>query len=168
MDINIRKTFSTYMPLLIRTLDVSSGTVYEFGAGVYSTPLLHWYTLNQQRNLWTFEENQSYFDMVKDFESNWHKVILVNNWNQIKVEKVGLLFIDHGVAGEDCTCRGKAAIKFKDAAEYIVLHDTEEQCAKVYGYNKVWPQFKYRYDWRECLPYTSVVSNIHDVLGGLK
>ncbi len=45
-----------------------------------------------------------------------------------------------------------ASLRFKDTAEYIVLHDSGAE--KVYGYDNI---------WKECRPWTSDVSNFDNL-----
>ncbi len=54
---------------------------------------------------------------------------------------------------------GELSIRLKNSADYIILHDTEPDCEKEYGYDKVWEHFKYRKDWKLCRAWTTVVSN---------
>jgi hypothetical protein len=50
-------------------------------------------------------------------------------------------------------------IRFKESADFVVMHDTEPKFHKDYGYDKIWEHFKYKYDWDQASPWTSVVSN---------
>jgi len=165
MNLNIRisKAYTTHIALLLKVLDHSEGAVYEFGAGLYSTPLLHWYCKNKNRKLTTFEDDPIYYEVARRFSSGNHYITKVDNWSDIKVKSIGLLFIDSGGKAEGGYGRGLDAIRFKDNADYIVLHDTEEKYTKVYNYDKMWPEFKNVFTWKECIPYTSVVSNLKDL-----
>lgn len=73
----------------------------------------------------------------------------------------GVVLIDHSPMKP--LRRGMDAIRLKDSADFIVMHDTEFKEEKHYGYDDVWPHFKYRHDWTEQIPHTSVISNLHDV-----
>jgi hypothetical protein len=68
-----------------------------------------------------------------------------------------VVFIDHAPGIR----RFQDVINFKDTADYIVMHDTESEQYKVYGYDKAWSYFKYRYDWVDGQPNASVVSNFY-------
>ncbi len=69
---------------------------------------------------------------------------------------IGVVFIDHRPGDR----RKKDILRFKDSAEIIVVHDTEQPS---YGYEQVLNLFKYRYDFKRYSPYTTLVSNFTDV-----
>jgi len=165
---HFRKGYTTHNALLLKVLDASEGDVLELGGGVFSTPLLHWYCKNKGRNLITYDDHIDYYNFEKQFQSRHHRIRLVKSWDEVDTKKHrGLVFIDHGgkVTRGDWRGirRGVDVIRFKDSADYIVMHDSEEKYNEVYGYDKVWPYFKYRFDWKECSPETSVVSNFKDL-----
>lgn len=157
---HFRKGYSTHNALLLRFLDISEGDVVELGGGVFSTPLLHWYCKNKGRKLITYEDDIDFYNFEKQFKSKGHNVVFVKNWDEVDTKTHrGLVFIDHGGKKGIGYRRGEDAIRFKNSADYIVLHDTEEKYNKMYGYDEVWKNFKYRLDWKECEPETSVISN---------
>lgn len=163
---HLPKAFSTHNALLLKVLDASDGDVLELGGGVFSTPLLHWYCKNKGRRLITYEDNDDYYLFEKQFVSRTHSIKLVKDWDEVDSETHrGVVFIDHGGTKKDNIVagsrRGYDAIRFKDSADFIVLHDTSPQTYKIYGYEEVWKIFKYRFDWEECRPFTSVVSSFY-------
>ncbi|MCX6701997.1 MAG: hypothetical protein NTX96_02255 [Candidatus Zambryskibacteria bacterium] len=163
-----RKNYSTHNALLLTTLDKSEGDVLELGSGIFSTPLLHWYCKNKGRRLITYEDDLGFFNFAKGYQSSFHSIRLVKDWNEVNVPNhAGLIFIDHNGKknGSDLpgSQRGIDAIRLKDSADYIVIHDTEPKDEIFYSYDKAWENFRYRYDWKECRPWTSVVSNFKDV-----
>jgi len=159
------KGYSTHNALLLKILAVSEGDVLELGGGAFSTPLLHWYCKNQNRQLITYDDNEDYYLYEKQFQSKLHRIRLVKDWDEVDTKTHrGLVFIDHGGKTSAGIRRGQDVIRFKDTADYIVMHDTEPKGWKGYGYDKTWEHFKYVYHWKECLPYTSVVSNFKDLL----
>jgi len=162
------KGYTTHIALLLKVLDTSKGDVVELGGGAFSTPLLHWYCKNKGRKLITYEDNYDYYLFEKQFQSRHHRIILVKSWDEVDVKTHrGLVFVDHGGRAITNTWygyrRGMDAIRFKDSADYVVLHDTEPKGLKTYGYDTMFPHFKYRFDWIECVPYTSVVSNFNSL-----
>lgn len=135
---------------------MTDGPVLELGTGLFSTPLLHWLCKEKQRKLVSCESVTDFFEFPKSFRSKNHTVHFIDDWDKLdNKEHWSVIFIDHTVER-----RAIDAIRFKDSADYIVIHDTE---SNEYGYDKVWQYFKYRYDWKECRPWTTVVSNIFDV-----
>jgi hypothetical protein len=151
--LRFKKEWTTHMPMLIKAVQASTGPVMEIGAGPFSTPLLHW--LCRDRRLVTYENIQYYYDFAKRFKWRNHRIKLISDWDALQTRQHwGVIFIDHdGHRGED-------AVKFKDKADFIVLHDSDERC---YGYDKLEGHFKYRFDWKECKPWTTVVSNFKDI-----
>ena len=156
--IALGKSYTTYMGVLVKVLMMSQGDVLELGAGIYSTPLLHWVCKDMNRSLISFENDPEFFNLARQYQSNIHRIRLVTNWDDVdsKTHR-GLVFIDHAPPVR----RSIDAIRFKDSADYIVLHDTDHP--KHYGYDKIWPYFKYIYTWKESRPWVTVVSNFKDL-----
>lgn len=148
---NLSKNYTTHMGVLIKAVQASDGDVIEMGGGPFSTPLLHWLCKLYGRKLTTYEHARDYYDYERNFQSKEHRIRLVTDWNKIKPVRCGVLFIDHHPSAR----RGIDAIRFKDHADYIVLHDAERDVK--YGYD--WTRFKHVYIWKECKPWTAVVSN---------
>lgn len=158
MEVDLKKSQTTHIGVLVKVLEASDGDVVELGAGPASTPLLHWLCKEMNRKLITYENNPDYFNFAKSFHSRGHQIISVGDWNSIDTKTHrGLVFVDHAPAER----RGPDAIRFKDSADYIIMHDTEKP--DDYGYDEVWPNFKYSYTWKECRPWVSVVSNTKDL-----
>lgn len=157
MKINFGKRYTTYIGTLVKVLQISKGDVVEMGAGVYSTPLLHWICKDMDRHLTSFENDKEYFNFARQYQSRLHRIRLVSNWDEVNTTRhCGVVFIDHMPSIR----RGIDAIRFKDSADYIILHDTE---GGAYGYEMVWPYFKYKYTWKEAQGWVSVVSNFKDL-----
>ncbi len=154
------KQQGTHQLTLIKAVRATDGDVCELGAGFSSTPLLHWLCLG--RKSVTYESDPDYFQFARKFISNNHKVRLAErDFSNVDYDRHwSVVFIDHSPKRPHL--RGDDAIKFTNA-DLIVMHDTEPECRANYGYDKVFPLFKYRYDWNLCLPHTSVVSNTIDV-----
>lgn len=146
------------MPMLMRALAETEGTVVEVGGGVFSTPLLHWICKMQGRRLITYENEPQFVAFSKEFQSTQHSIRLINDWDEMDFKsKRGVVFIDHHPESR----RGLDAIRFKDSAQIIVMHDTERP--EKYNYGGVWEHFKYVHHWKDCRPWTSVVSNYIDL-----
>jgi hypothetical protein len=130
------------------------------GVGFSSTPLLHWITLG--RKLVSYESDQDYFHFAKKFISDNHKVRHANReFTNVDYNRHwSVVFIDH--SPRKPRTRGDDAMKFTNA-DLMVLHDTEPESAGHYGYDQVFKKYKYRYDWKLCKPYCSIVSNVIDV-----
>ena len=152
VTLNLRKDYTTHMPMLIRAVQATRGPVLELGAGVFSTPLLHWLCATDRRRLETYEDDKGIFEFANKFRSGNHKVHLVEDWDRIEIDKHwDVVLVDHG--GDR---RGVDALRLKDNAHYIVLHDSETD---IYGYSGVYPHFRYIHHWKACRPWTTVLSN---------
>ncbi len=150
------KQFSTHNPMLIEYVQKTKGPVLEMGSGVFSTPLLHWLCLD--RELITYEDVPEFYHFAHKFQSDNHRVRLIKNWGEVKADRhFSVVLIDHKASRN--FRRGDDALRFKDCADYIILHDTEPESQKNYGYDKIWQHFKYRRDWKLCRAWTTVVSN---------
>lgn len=162
---HINKGQSSHIPILLKYFQITKGPVLELGAGLFSTPLLHWICAESGRALITYEHNKEWFEIARKFRGKNHLIRFVEDWNKVDLTEIpskiskgyskwGLVFIDH-----EGDRRMIDAIRLKFAAEYIVLHDTQDQLA--YDYQKFQDNFKYRFNWNFTFPETSVVSNFH-------
>lgn len=135
---------------------MTDGPILEIGGGLYSTPFLHWACFENKRELVTYENSPEYFDTLKGYGNDFHKIILIDDWDKMPIERYWeIAFIDHAPAE-----RRKIEIaRLANFAKYIVIHDTERRHEHVYGLEEIYPLFKYRYDFTEIRPHTSVLSN---------
>ena len=154
------KKYCSYIPALVTALSMTDGDVLELGAGIYSTFLLHWLCLDAGRELVTYENNESYYNMVKHCESDLHKVHFVEDWADTDIEKAwGVVLIDHAPA-----IRRKDDIERLAYCAYcVVVHDTQGRGNKHYRYDKIYPLFKYKKGYSGLLPQTLILSNFTDV-----
>lgn len=152
MKIRLKKEASTHIPMLIKAIQLTKGPVLELGAGIFSTPLLHWLCAEDKRPLLTYERDPEYYGFARKFLSKKHRVVLIDKWDKIDTKTHwSVVLVDQD------TERGKTAILLKDSADFIILHDSEYP--ELYGYDEVYAHFKYIYHWTFCKPYTTVVSN---------
>jgi len=155
MNVKLSKGWTTHLAMLIKVVGLTKGPVLELGSGYFSTPVLHWMCAEDRRPLTTYDDSKYFYDAMKQFHSRTHKIRFVKNWDKIKFDKYSVVLVDHSA-----NRRAKDIIRLKDKADYIVIHDTEQD---VYKYDDVWKHFKYVKHWKFCKPYTSVVSNFKDV-----
>lgn len=147
------KQMSTHMPMLIKCVQMTDGDVCELGSGFNSTPLLHWLTLG--RKLITYESDKEYFHYANKFRTANHRI---REMHEIDYDKHwSVVLVDH--ACKPPHSRAEDAKKFKDV-DLMILHDSEDP---VYEYEKVYPLYKYRYDYKDAVPNTTVLSNKIDV-----
>ena len=155
LNANLSKNYSTHNGMLVKTLLNSKGTVIELGGGIFSTPLLHWLCKMLKRDLITYEQEPNYYAFERQFQSRGHRIRFVKNWDDIPIPKrCGMVFVDHHPPER----RMIETERFKDSADFIVIHDTERE-SREYNREEILGAFKYRYDWKDCRPWTSVFSN---------
>lgn len=159
LNANLSKNYTTHMGVLIRVLSASKGTVIECGGGPFSTPLLHWMCKMMGRSLITYEHDPDYYAFERTFQSPKHSIRFVEDWDKIEIPAhVGVVFIDHHPPAR----RMIETERFKDVADYVVIHDSERVALEYYR-PEVYAMFKNRYDWKDCKPWTTVLSNLKDL-----
>ena len=153
-----RKNYTTHVSTLLVALQATNGTVIEVGGGQSSTPVLHWVCKAANRKLISYENDQNYFDYEYSFKSPLHSIRKIEDWDDMPIEKAGVVFIDHHPSQR----RSVDAIRFKDHADLVVIHDTERDDDN-YRMREIWPHFKYHFHYKDTRPWTSIVSNTIDV-----
>jgi len=153
--------FATHMPVLVRAFDLSEGDILEVGTGYFSTWTLDWLCNIFNRKLISYETSPRWYNRFKKMQSAFHDIILVDSWDKVPFEEKhwGLAFIDC----DPHASRATAIERLKDNADYIVAHDTEPSAEVSYDYPRIYPLFKYRFDYQKCEPWTSVFSNFHSL-----
>ena len=147
--------YGTHIPILIKVMGLTSGPVLELGAGLNSTPFLYWLCRDQGRKFVSYDNDQAWIDRVG------YPIQFVDNWDKTDIDKAhwSVALMDHR-PGER---RPIDAARLKDNADFIILHDSEPELDKFYGYEKIYPLFKYRFDYKKVLPNTTVLSNFVDL-----
>lgn len=147
----LTKEYTTWMPIILKLAERTKGPILELGSGPFSTPLLHWLCAEKGRELWTYEDIPEYLEFARKFQSRKHHIRLVEDWEKVDYPEGSIALIDQ------LEKRAETSILLKDKVDYVILHDSE--APEVYGYDKVYPHFEYRYDWKFCKPYATVLSN---------
>ena len=155
--------------LAMNTLPV--GPVMEFGCGMGSTRQLSELCKEQGRHLYSFDTEEQYLAMFKECESNMHSFHrIINNWHiaQDICPNPSVMLIDHA-PGE------RRIVDMKNYSDkdfgIMVVHDTQPPPTSAdYGYERVWPLFKYRvnlevvkHESGHNRTWASAVSNVIDV-----
>ena len=151
--------WSSHIPVLIKVMEATSGPVLELGMGIFSTPLLHMLCFDKNRNLVSYDNNQKYVDMFRKYRSETHKIGVVNDWDKIDVDEYNwsVVLVDH-TPGE----RRAVEIARLINAEYLVVHDTEPKENYTYSFDKIYPLFKYKFDYTKAKTHTTVLSNLRE------
>lgn len=153
LTIRTGKNWTSHMPLLIKLVERTEGPILEIGSGPYSTPILHWLCSFTGRKLVTYENVESYYKFAKQFQSKYHSIRFIKDWDELPVLKYSIVMIDH----EPSERRVVDIERFKDS-DYLIVHDTEDKMDYLYGFSKIYHLFKNRYDFTSG-NRTSVLSN---------
>lgn len=152
--------YCTYIPLLVKALAEVPGDVLEMGTGIVSTHVLHWMCLEQGRQLVSYENNPYYYKIAKLCEADFHQVLFVEDWDNIKIEyEWAIALVDHAPAGR----RRVDIRRLADCARVVLIHDSQGRSKHHYHYNEILPLFRFRCVWWKARPYTTALSNFVDV-----
>lgn len=161
MDVSIR--YSTFIPMLLEAMARTNGDVLELGPGVFSTPLLHWLCERQKRNLVTIENNWHWHRFVKPYlTTDRHQFIFVRNWDDAEPyinKEWDVALIDHSPSDR----RIVEIEKLANLAKYLVVHDSEPWKEREFHYSRIYPLFKYRFNFDKVDHQTAVLSNFYPV-----
>lgn len=144
----------SHLPVLANLLINTKGSVVELGAGYNSTPLLYWYCKANDRYFKSYENYKDWCDKMfgmTEFITDWNALPLEENYWSIS-------FIDLRPALE----RHRQAIRLRNNAEFVVLHDSEPEIDRFYAYRRVYKYFKYFYNFTSVKPNTLILSNFRD------
>ena len=152
--------YASHLPILAKVVEKSTGPILELGVG-HSTLLLHVMCKQEQRLIVSYETDPVWYEKYRKFETDWHQVKLIRSMNDIAMDYVdwGVVFIDHRPGVN----RRTQAIRFRNKAQYILLHDSEPEQNKFFGYQKIYPEFKYVYQYTKAKPNTAVLSEFRDL-----
>jgi|SRR3989338_1093108 len=155
--------FGSHLPVLIKVMSITTGPALEMGMGFNSSLVMHWMCSVKKRLLVSYENDFDCFDWplrAGRFANEFHQVIYIEDWGKADIEKPwDVAFIDHVPA-----LRRKEDVKrLAKHAKYIILHDTEGRLEKYHHYQEIYPLFKWKYDYQDYIPKTSVLSNFVDL-----
>jgi len=153
--------YGTHVPVLERVMALTTGPVLECGAGNYSTPLLHHICEKSNRFLLTVESDADWLNRFSEMKSANHKLMACPrhekgdcHWADAPYASRpwSVVFVDNHPAG----ARLYPIAATADSAEFIVVHDTE---SPFYAFEPLLRGFRFRYDYKNLIPWTTVVSN---------
>lgn len=114
----------THQPILLDIIRRTDGPILELGAGDYSTRQIH--EVAGQRKILTIDHDRIWLRKYSHLKTYFHKFILVNN-KDIKGyylkdnDHWSVVFIDN----IHWDFRVPAIMRYKDTADYLVIHDTQ-------------------------------------------
>jgi hypothetical protein len=151
------KSYCSHLPILMRALDKTEGTILEFGVGEFSSPVIAMMARLQGRKAHFYESDKEWLKYVRTkYDNRMCEWNFVENWDEIHIRKMaGFAFIDHepGIRRKDDIKR------FANSIQVIGVHDTQPKGDKVYRYSEIYPLFKYRRDFTKYAPHTTLLSN---------
>lgn len=151
--------YASHLPVLTKIFEATTGDILELGVGIYSTPYLHWMCFERGRKLSSYESDQKWAYYFRDSRRVFHDIHHTENWDDLKIDQFwDFVFIDHA---PDIR-RGIEAGRLAQHAKYVIIHDSEDTEDHKYNYSKIYPLFKYRYDYQKAVPRTTVLSNFID------
>lgn len=158
---NYEPAWCSHLPLLVKTMLISTGPVLEMGMGPFSTPILHWLCFDQNRWLISYDNSPEYVEENNKFASDMHQIRHVSNWDDAQIEHThwGVAFIDHAPPER----RHIDVARLANTADYIVIHDSQRHLDQYFHYKKIYGLFKQRYVYRKVKPHASVLSNFKDL-----
>ncbi len=142
----------SHIPVLIRLLESTTGSVLELGCGYNSTPLLYWVCKANDRYLESWENDREWIEKVG------YPVNYTEDWSVGGGKFWDIVFIDHRPARK----RISSAVRFSRSAHFVVLHDSELADNPAYKYSSIYKHFKYRYEFTKVTPHTMILSNSID------
>lgn len=163
MALRFKPNRGSHLPVLMKLVAETDGPILELGSGLYSTTPLHWACWVPKRRLVTYESNPEFFDFAKAYETEWHEVHCIDDWDAIDIsEPWTIAFVDHAP-----DTRRKLEVAKLTHAQYVVCHDSEGRNDRKYGFSTIRPLYKYEFEYRDAYPHTTIFSNFHDVTGFL-
>ena len=153
----------SHVPILCKAFENCDGPVLEMGSGLYSTAILDMLCRQRKkRRILTLENDPEWFEKAHaKYQSDYHDVVFVEDWDDAPIDDTfwSLALIDHRPARR----RHVDMIRLKHQAYYVMAHDSELEDHRAYRYDKAYPHFKYRFDYKETLPNTVVLSNFWEM-----
>ena len=150
----------THLPVLAWCIAHTTGLIVEFGAGDFSTPFVHFFA-ERGRQVITYEEMPRWLIKFSALFTGTHQGL------RLAQDSVGLAATaDVVLIDGSAESRGPILRMLADSpVRYIVVHDTQPQGIDTHpGLREALTLYKYRYDWTAIQPWTTVVSNVGEIL----
>jgi hypothetical protein len=119
-----RDGWGSHAHALINAFLSTDGPVLEFGAGHFSTPLLHSLCAVARRPLLTLESDEAWLAPFANLMTEGHELRLMpewDSWRPVLAERPwSLVFVDHSSDGDRL-----AVVEAARASAVVVLHDSQ-------------------------------------------
>ena len=157
---NVSLKYGSHLGALIQAFGKTTGDCLELGTGVFSTPYLHYACTLAKRSLVSYENFQEWFDFIKTYENEYHKVNFVEKYADAPIDKEwSVVLIDQ----TPDSSRSEEIRRLAHLAKYIVIHDANPSNYKVTHYDEIYPLFKYKTDWHGDKNRATILSNFVDL-----
>lgn len=159
-NMNVSLKYGTHLPCLIQAFGKTTGDILELGTGVFSTPYLHYACTLSKRNLVSYENFPEWYEFMKKYENEYHKVNFVEKYSNASVDKLwDIVLIDQ----TPDYSRLEEAKRLAHLAKYIVVHDSNPSNYRVTHYDELYNHFRYKTDWMGDNNRATVLSNLVDL-----
>jgi len=151
--------YGTHLPCLIRAMEKTKGDVLELGMGVFSTPFLHYKCMLDGRKLVSYENCEPWMNFFTkyNYRNDNHEINFVENYADAPIDrKWSVVLIDQ----TPDSSRAEEAKRLANKAKIIVIHDSNGGSRYAhYGYDAIYPLFKYKKVWDKDRNNATVLSN---------
>lgn len=148
--------YISYLPVLLKCFERSSGAILELGMG-YSTMILHNLCQRTKRKIVSYEGDEKWYKENLIYKNDYHDINFVKDWDKIDItsQRWSMVLVDHRPARR----RRIEAMRVANNANFILLHDSEQEINSIYGYQRIYPKFRHVFQYQGCKPNTAVLSN---------
>lgn len=128
--------WGTHQAVLLDTIGRTDKPVLELGAGIWSTAQIHDALKNRGIKFLTIEPKQKWLNKYLHLKTELHDLKCVKDivafYKNDNIEW-GLVFVDNGT----WAARKLAIQKYKDVADYIILHDCDYILEEDHTYGRI-------------------------------
>ena len=118
--------YFTHQPVLFYILDINNKPILELGSGYGSTEKINKVSSEKKIKTVTIDHDQSWLNKFINLKTQYHEFLFIdeNNIDEFYYKdniQWGVVFVDIG----SWESRNKAMMKYKDVADYVILHDCD-------------------------------------------
>jgi hypothetical protein len=156
--------YASHLPVLMQAVRRTSGDVLELGMGIFSTPVLHWMCVGDERRLVSYDNDPWAVKWAKGYkyERDGHEIHYVKSWDEAEIEEEwDVVLVDHSPSER----RVVEIRRLADLAKHIVIHDSNGRYRRYYHYDTIFHLFKSQLNFDYVEPSTTVLSNLVELDG---
>lgn len=156
VSVKISFRYGSHLPVVLRAVNKTAGSVLELGAGFFSTPVLHALCTLQKRQLLTLENNHRWYRWFKVYSNSYHEIDFVDDWAKAKIDRPwDVAIVDHSPDFR----RIEEVKRLANLVQYIIIHDSNPKYNRNFHYDQIYHLFKYKFVYDRDEPSTTVLSN---------